>query len=133
LLGSSMERIQPSDAEGKGSVGNFINTRNSWTETNGMLMALELPGIYLQTDKDKIYVYDAVESKIVRQTQEGVVISITNPTRYDASISIFAETIADSKKPLGYTAFLKWPKVEVKEGATRLFIISNNGKSIRQY
>ncbi|SHM76421.1 hypothetical protein SAMN05216524_103328 [Mucilaginibacter sp. OK098] len=131
LVGSSMERIQPSDAEGRGSVGNFINTRNSWTETNGMLMALELPGIYLQTDKGKIYVYDAVESRILRRTKEGLVISITNPTRYDANISVFAETIADSKKPLGYTAFLKWPKVEVKEGMTRLFLINNDGKSIK--
>lgn len=131
LVGSSMERIQPSDAEGKASVGNFINTRNSWTETNGMLMALELPGIYLQTDKSEIYVYDAVESRIQRRTKEGIVISITNPTRYDANISIFAETIADSKLPLGYTAFRKWPKVEVKGGATRLFLVSNNGKYIK--
>jgi len=131
LVGSSMERIQPSDAEGKGSVGNFINTRNSWTETNGMLMAMELPGIYLQTNGDKIYVFDAVESRIVKQTKEGMVISITNPTRYDANISIFAETIADSKKPLGYTAFLKWPKVEVKAGATRLFLVSDDGQSIK--
>jgi hypothetical protein len=128
-----MERIQPSDAEGKGSVGNFINTRNSWTETNGMLMAMELPGIYLQTDRDKIYVFDAVESRIVKRTKEGIVISIINPTRYDAKISLFAETVAESKKPLGYTAFLKWPKVEVKAGTTRLFLVSNNGKAITQY
>jgi len=131
LVGSSMERIQPSDAEGKGSVGNFINTRNSWTETNGMLMAMELPGIYLQTDRDKIYVFDAVESRIVKRTKEGIVISIINPTRYDAKISIFAETIADSKKTLGYTAFLTWPKVEVKAGASRLFLVSNNGRAVK--
>jgi hypothetical protein len=46
--GSSMERIQPSDAEEKGNVGNFINKRNSWKETNGMLMdwnARQLPAI----------------------------------------------------------------------------------------
>lgn len=59
--------------------------------------------IYLQTEKSEIYVFDAVESMIVKRTKEGIVISITNPTRYDANISIFAETMARSKKPLAYT------------------------------
>lgn len=130
LIGSSMERIQPSDAEGKGSVGNFINTRNSWTETNGMLMAIELPGIYLQTDRNKIYVFDHVEAKIVKHAKDGVVLSITNPTKYDADVSILAETLAQSKKPLGYTSFLKWPKMEIKAGKTALIHISDEGKTI---
>ncbi|MEX6689529.1 hypothetical protein QTN47_18620 [Danxiaibacter flavus] len=116
LIGSSMERIQPSDAEGKSSIGNFINTRNSWTETNGMLMALELPGIYLQTDQKKLYVFDHVTAKIVSSDASGTTLAVNNPTAYDASVSIFAETKAMSQKPLSYTAFTKWPKVLVKAG-----------------
>ncbi|WP_302901902.1 hypothetical protein [Mucilaginibacter sp. BT774] len=131
LIGSSMERIQPSDAEGKGSIGNFINTRNSWTETNGMLMAIELPGIYLQTNKNEIYVFDHVEAKIVKHVKDGVVLSITNPTKYDAEVSILAETLAQTNKPLGYTSFLKWPKVDIKAGKSALFHISSDGKTIK--
>ncbi|KIA96959.1 hypothetical protein OC25_00715 [Pedobacter kyungheensis] len=118
LPGSSMERIQPSDAEGKGSIGNFINTRNSWTETDGMLMALELPGIYLQTDKKKLYVFDHITAKLVKQDANGVVLELKNETIHDAQVSIFAESSAAAIKPLGYNNFIKWPKANVKAGET---------------
>ncbi|MGF7231650.1 hypothetical protein, partial [Arachidicoccus sp.] len=118
LVGSSMERIQPTDAEGKGSVGNFIHTRNSWTETNGMLMALELPGIYLQTDTKRLRVFDHVEAKIVKSDAKGITLSITNKTMYNANVALFAETSQKAKDPLSYTAFIQWPKVLVKAGAT---------------
>lgn len=127
LIGSSMERIQPSDAEGKGSIGNFINTRNSWTETNGILMAMELPGIYLRTDSKKLYVFDHVEAKIVGNTKSGTTIMMTNPTIYDANVSVLSETVKQATSPLSYTAFIKWPKVSVKAGETVKFIINNAG------
>jgi len=127
LVGSSMERIQPSDAEGKSSIGNFINTRNSWTETNGILMAMELPGIYLNTDSKKIYVFDHVEAKTIGSTSSGTTMQITNPTSYDASVSVLAETAKQAAGPLSYTAFVKWPKVKVKMGETVKVNISNTG------
>lgn len=127
LIGSSMERIQPSDAEGKSSIGNFINTRNSWTETNGMLMALELPGIYLQTDQKKLYVFDHVTAKITAADASGFTLSVNNPTAYDASVSIFAETKAMSQIPLSYTAFTKWPKVLIKAGGNMNIHINSKG------
>ena len=129
LIGSSMERIQPSDAEGKESIGNFIYTRNSWTETNGMLMALELPGIYVISDKSKCYVFDHVEATIIKKDNKELVIEIYNPTAYDASVAVMSETSAEAKHPLGYTAFLRWPKVPVKAGGkTRVRIA---GREVR--
>ena len=128
LAGSSMERIQPSDAEGKGSIGNYINTRNSWTETNGMLMGLELPGIYLQTDKKKLYVFDHITASIIGQDAKGIVIQLKNETIHDASVSVFAETSAQAAKPLGYNNFLNWPKVIVRAGGTIKLLVSKNGK-----
>lgn len=128
LVGSSMERIQPSDAEGKGSIGNYINTRNSWTETNGMLMGLELPGIYLQTDKKKLYVFDHVTANIVGQDAKGIVIQVKNETIHDANVSVFAETSAKAAKPLGYNNFLKWHKVTVRVGESMKLLVGKNGK-----
>ena len=128
LVGSSMERIQPSDAEGKESIGNYINTRNSWTETNGMLMGLELPGIYVQTDKKKIYVFDHVEAKLVKQDAKGVTLLLRNPTQFDASVSVFAETSRQALKALDYTAFVSWPKEKLKAGETRQVYITAGGK-----
>jgi hypothetical protein len=134
LIGSSMERIQPSDAEGKGSVGNFINTRNSWTETNGMLMAIELPGIYLQTDKGKLYVFDHVDASILKRDNNSTTLLIRNNTVYDAKVSVFAETSKAAMHPLSYTAFIKWPKVAVRShGAVRVTIEKDGKISTKDY
>lgn len=126
LVGSSMERIQPSDAEGRESIGNYINTRNSWTETNGMLMGLELPGIYIQTDKKKIYVFDHVEAKLIKQDATGTTLLLKNPTQFDASVSVFAETSKQALKALDYTAFVRWPKIKLKAGETKQVYIAAN-------
>ncbi len=127
-FGTSMERIQPSDAEGRGSIGNFIHTRNSWTETNGMLMDLELPGIYLQTDKSELYVFDHVEAKVVKRSGDKTILAIINKTPYDARVSVFAETSEQAGMPLSYVAFVKWPKIELKSGETKTIIVTGNGQ-----
>ncbi len=127
-FGTSMERIQPSDSEGKGSVGNYIHTRNSWTETDGMLMDLEIPGIYLLTDKEELYIFDHVEAKVVKRSGGKTVLSVTNKTPYDANVSVFAETSGQAKKPLSYVAFVKWPKVSLKSGETKTVTLNNNGQ-----
>src|SRR6218665_570088 len=121
-FGTSMERIQLSDAEGKGSIGNFIRTRNSWTETDGMLMTLELPGIYWQTDKDLIYVFDHVEAKLTKENNQTK-IQIRNPTPFDAVVSIFSETSAEAKKLLSYVAFHHWPTVKAEAGKTVTYTV----------
>ncbi|MBN2814381.1 MAG: hypothetical protein JXQ80_09905 [Bacteroidales bacterium] len=129
-FGTSMERIQPSDAEGKGSIGNYIHTRNSWTETNGMLMDLELPGIYLQTDNDEMYIFDHVEAKVLKRSGDKIILSVTNKTPYDAKVSVFAESSIDTKKPISYTAFVKWPKVDVRSRESKTVTVLRNGQII---
>lgn len=127
-FGTSMERIQPSDAEGKGSIGNYIYTRNSWTETDGMLMDLEIPGIYIQTDTDEFYVFDHVEAKILKHEGGKTIVSISNLTPYDASVSIFSETAKEAASPLSYVAYTEWPKVDVKAGETRKIAIGSSNR-----
>ena len=78
--GASMERIQPTDAEGRRAIGNFVHTQNAWTELDGLMMVTELPGIYLQTDADKFFVFDHVEAKIVRRDGTCVTLTVSNPT-----------------------------------------------------
>jgi hypothetical protein len=127
-FGTSMERIQPSDSEGKGSIGNFIHTRNSWTETNGMLMDIEIPGIYLQTDKNELYVFDHLEAKVLNRKAGRTTLSLRNKTAYDANVSIFAETSEQARKPLSYVAFVKWPKIEVKTGENKIVTVADDGR-----
>jgi hypothetical protein len=128
LIGSSMERIQPSDAEGKESIGNFINTRNSWTETDGMLMALEIPGIYVNTDKKEVYVFDHVTAKVISSEKSQLIIAVTNSTSYNASVSLLAETNRQAAAPMEYTAFVKWPHITVNAGETVTVRVNADGK-----
>lgn len=133
LIGSSMERIQPSDAEGKGSTGNFIHTRNSWTETNGILMAMELPGIYIRPGENKMYVFDHIEAVRLAENKLSVTLRLTNRTPYNAAVAVFAETSRQAANPMGYTAFTSWPKVNVPSGAEVIVKIMADGKVIPQH
>lgn len=110
-FGTEMERIQLSDAEGKSTIGNYYNTRNSWCETNGSLMALELPGIYVQTDTQKSYVFDHVEASL-----KNNILTIKNNTIHDANVAVFVETSKQAQVPITNVAFVKWPKIAVKAG-----------------
>lgn len=116
LPGSSMERIQPSDAEGRGSIGNYIRTRNSWTETNGALMALELPGIYVQPDKKLVRVFDHVEVRVLKSRRNKMTLAVKNPTKWEATVAVFSEKSKEAKSPLTTTAFLNWKKIRVPAG-----------------
>jgi hypothetical protein len=127
--GCSMERIQPSDAEGKNGVGKlYKNTSNAWNELNGMLMAIELPGIYLQLDKNEMFVFDHVEVTVVERNKSGVVLQIKNPTAFKARVALFFETSADAKKPLSYTAFMKWQKIDIEAGKTCKVEVGTGGR-----
>ena len=108
--GFTNERLTYCDADSRGSRGSHVT---GWNECNGALMALELPGIYLQTDADKFYVFDSVEAKVLKRDAGGVTFTATNPTKYPARIKVLAESAAQAKHPLGYTACVRWPHVEL--------------------
>jgi hypothetical protein len=74
-----------------------------------------------------MYVFDAVEAKMLRRDTTGITLRITNPTRFDADVSIFAESSGQAKVPVGYTTFLKWPKVDIPAGKSRTIHINSNG------
>lgn len=117
-FGASMERIQPTDAEGKGAIGNFIHTQNAWTELANLLMATELPGVYVQTDGPAMYVFDHIEARVMGRHNGVVSLVLANRTNYDARVSVFAESKMDAKRPLDYVAYLHWPRVTVNAGKT---------------
>ena len=118
--GFTNERLTYCDADSRGSRGTSVT---GWNEVNGALMALELPGIYLRTDTDRLYVFDSVEAKVQKRDSTGVVVTIRNPTRFDARVSVFAENAPQARQRLGCTAFLKWPKVEIKSGSAATVMI----------
>ena len=82
-------------------------------------MALEIPGIYVRTDTPALYVFDHVEAEVVKRTDKQLVLKLTNPTAYDATVTLLAEDAEQASRPLGENAFLQWKnKVKVKAGKT---------------
>ena len=118
--GYTNERLTYCDADSRGERGNHVT---GWNETNGFLMAVEIPGIYLRTDIDEIFVFDHVEAQVVSREKNGVMLKITNRTKFDAAVSIFAESAKQAQVPLGYTAFINWPKAMIKANATSQILV----------
>jgi hypothetical protein len=114
------ERVQISDWEGndQGSV-NYEDSNTAW-EILAALAATMNPGIYLHSDDETFLVMDHVDAKIIERSPSGVTLSITNPTPYDAQVSILAETAEEARKPLPLNGFINWQKVSVKAGETRM-------------
>lgn len=141
--GASNERIQPSDAEGRGGVGNYVTSRDInnpveyvggehvWCQLGGLMMAMELPGIYAQTDGDGFFVFDHVDAEVVGRDAEGIAIKVHNRTPYPARIKVLAERAAQSRKPLEGTAYLHWPEIPVDAGQSAIYRISHDGKIVQ--
>jgi hypothetical protein len=130
LPGSMSERVQISDWEGKETLGGGIPAGDSnmqW-EVGTLLTILQNPGIYLNTDKNDLIVFDHVDAQIIKKDKIGLTLKITNNTAYDASVSIFAENNEQSKQPMGNYAFIKWPKVEVKANKTVEVLVTDNNE-----
>ncbi len=120
--GKITERLTYCDTDSRGSRGDGGKT--GWNETNGAMMALEIPGIYVRTDLQQLYVFDHVTAEIVKQTPHETVLRVTNPTKYDANVSLLAETAEIAAKALGDNAFLNWKdSIAVRAGETVLHTI----------
>jgi len=111
------ERLTYCDADSRGNRGGGDGD-NGWCVLNGILMAMELPGIYLRTDRDELYVFDSVDAKVIKRDKDSVTLKITNPTKFDARVAVLTENATQAQRPLGLIGFLKWLKVEIKAGAT---------------
>lgn len=115
--GKITERLTYCDADSRGS--RLDGGKTGWNETNGALMAIEIPGIYVRTDKREAYVFDHVVLKEIKDRKGGISLVLENPTDYDASVTIVAEDAAQAAKPLGDNAFVNWTrKARIPAGKT---------------
>ena len=78
----------------------------------------------MERDERRFYVFDHVEAQVVKNDTKRLVLRLTNPTAYDAEVTLVAEDGESAKKPLGDNAFLKWKdKVKVKAGRSVSYTI----------
>lgn len=115
--GKITERLTYCDADSRGSRGDGGQT--GWNETNGAMMALEIPGLYIRKDLGTVYAFDHVEIKEIKKTKSGMVLTVYNPTAFEATVTILAEDAAAAERSLGENAFVDWKnKITIKAGKT---------------
>ena len=121
--GKITERLTYCDADSRGSRGDGGKT--GWNETNGALMALEIPGVYVRTDLQQVYCFDHVVVDRLKPVSSGCELTLFNPTAFDATVTILAEDAAAASRPLGDHAFLDWQqRVTVKAGKRKTVRLS---------
>ncbi len=110
------ERVQMSDWEGKHTVGEFLYGSN-WPETTMLLTYVEIPGIYADLDRDVVWCSDHVKVKTVKRADADgkLVLQITNPTQYDAVVTVLADH-SRSEEKLGHGYFDHMRKVSIPAG-----------------
>jgi len=102
-MGWMSERVSTTDwLEGIGE----LMYGSTWAETSLMLSYIELPGIYVQTDKSYLCVIDNVDAQIIRDNAKSLTLKITNPTKAKADIKLFVESSAQATFSLGENALL---------------------------
>ena len=89
-----------------------------------MLTATEVPGIYMQTDTGRVWVFDQVEAEVVRRDPEQLVLRVKNSTTYPASVRVLAESRAAARRPLGWNRLVHAPVWGIAPGEQKLFTVS---------
>lgn len=111
------ERVNLSDWEGADGVGGRL-FGSCWPEVSMMLTAIEIPGIYVQSDTGFVHVFDHVVCESVEKTGSGVMVRISNPTSFDAEVKVLCESSAGRALSLGLNPLHATPRVFIPAGAT---------------
>ena len=90
---------------------------DSWPESVNMASIAELPGIYVIRDRAEMFVLDHVDVTMTRRPDQSIALAIHNPTRFDAEVSVYAETSEEMSRVLGMHAMRDCPTVTVPSGA----------------
>jgi hypothetical protein len=121
------ERVNLSDWEGAEGVGNSLFGSAIWPETAFMLTVLEIPGIYIQPDTGFIVIFDHIELVGKSKNQDGSLsVTLTNPTKFDASVMVMVESSGEQKRVMPLNAHLLWREIDIPASAQKTFTFKMN-------
>jgi hypothetical protein len=95
VVGRMCERVNMTDWEGAERIGETLRM-STWAETSLMLTAVEIPGVYVQSDTALVVAFDNVTTGIVADKPDELVVRITNPTPAAAAVRLLVETRAQA-------------------------------------
>lgn len=115
------ERVQTSDWEGTETVGEFLYASN-WPEVTMLLTYVEVPGIYLDLDRDVLYCFDHVRAEVVQEEDGDFLLKVANDTKYEAMVTLLVDH-SRRGKALGHSYFGRMRKLLVPEGGETMISI----------
>jgi len=119
-IGWMSERINTTDwLEGIGE----IMYGSTWSETSLMLSFIEIPGVYLLKDKPYLCIIDNISGEIIENGVNLVKIRLTNPTKSEANVRIYAENMKQAQIPLGENALYQCTIENLKPGEVKVLEI----------
>ena len=114
------ERVSTTDwLEGIGE----IYPGSTWAETALMLTILEVPSIYINTQKGELANFDQVKSKILKMDNKTITLSVENPTSYDCNFKILAENNTSSRTIMANLPTSRFILLNLKAGEKKNLVI----------
>jgi hypothetical protein len=113
-FGHMCERVNLTDWEGADRIGETLRM-TTWAETALMLTAVEIPGVYLETDTRAAIAFDHVK---VEPEARGW--RFTNPTPAQARVRVYAEGREMRGRPLPPDFLYDAPVVTLAPGESRV-------------
>ncbi len=110
------ERVQLSDwLEPIGE----IFYQSTWPEVSNMLTYVEVPGLYVQPDTGFFSAIDHIDVSLCEQKGKELILTLTNPTSFDASVKVMCEDSTEAKRILGQNYLVDCPRIDLRAGASR--------------
>ncbi len=80
--------------------GAFWKASTPWCQTAMLLACLEIPSLYVLPDAGLVHAFDTVRVDGTRSHDDGLHLTVTNPTSFPARYKVLVESTGDLAKPL---------------------------------
>jgi hypothetical protein len=116
------ERVNLSDWEGAEGVGGNL-FGGGFAEASLALTIAEIPGLYVQPDTGFYCVFDNIQADLVQRgtrvsPAQAVTLKLTNPTAFDADMTVFCEPSTACARPLDLNALLGARTIHIPAGTS---------------
>lgn len=118
------ERVQTCDWEGKETIGEFLYGSN-WPETTMLLTYTEVPGIYVDLEKELVWCSDHVTAELAEKKEDEILLKITNSSDYDARVTVLVDSNPNEK--LGHLYFSRMEQAEIRAGEEKICLFKIKG------
>lgn len=77
---------------------------------------VEVPGLYVQPDTGFVWPFDHIDAAVVAHEPDRLVVELTNPTAFPASVRAYVEPSSAMQQPLGQNALWDTEIIEIPAG-----------------